>query len=846
MTEDMKALTCPTCRFALEGPVAFCPRCGWPAGRLREQVPAGGIALPPQGAVTGPLVLHNVGAGPVEYSVEVCEGQPWAFLQLPRGERRRAATDRHLEPGAADNGLRVGVVAEDVPAETEQVELMVRSSDATSPTLDEPRPWNAERSRWRTFRILFPLRRLGGPQVTVGANLVAFTPRGREARVYVHNAGGPTRMKLEGLPTGFMAGWEPMPSEGCQVLDVSLDGPALSPVPEPFELGADSAAHLVLRAPVGFEAAVPLRLVSADGLALQLTLYGEPSAHKASLVRHWTIGIDFGTAKSAVYFTDNRVPAARRKPEPVLWPADPRSNERTLPTTRSAVLYRAGKTTPLCGHQFLAPPGAEAPDERVIASIKTLLRDGAEADALRLPDGRVVTAVEVVSEFLSYLLGQVRASPAFRAQAELDARFVLTLPVMEQRKAFLTQRQNTLEAARRAGLPVEELETPSEPECAALDLMHSLATGRYTFDDGYQLRDGEVLLVLDCGAGTTDLAVLRISLQDGQFGTEQIAAAGYRFGGNGVDDLLLSWLLEQRAEEVRFGYDKRRAWLHVPPLRDSLPLAAAREEARRVKESLFVPGAPDAPRPFHTDLGTFELAPADVESLIAVYLEAMFRTGLMPDPRGLFPRLNEGLDDRLRLLLWRELMQAAGARVRSVEQVLAGAKLRRSDVTFLFITGGSGQIPLVRTYLAQFMGGTQRGLVYAPEDCTTNVARGAALYHEYRLTGVLRCAVDIVGRDPRDGRELLREPVLTPGALPGPEVERAISLGPGESVVIAVEAIYPGKGPRGDLDRRHVTNPGTEEAQLVIRVGFGSDHALYWEAALAGTLVVARETLLQA
>jgi molecular chaperone DnaK (HSP70) len=843
----MTTLTCPTCHFALDGPVAFCPRCGWPAGHLAAPALPGGLALPPSGAVVAPLVLHNTGAGPVEYAVEVEAGQDWAFLQTPRGERSRIAADRRLEPGAEDNGLRVGVQAEDVPASTVQVALVIRSSDATAPTINAPRPWNPERSRWRSFRVLVPVRRLGRPQVTVGAGLVAFTARGREARVYVHNAGGPTTLQLEGLPADFLAGWEPVIRDGAQVLDVSLDGPELTPVPTPFELGGDSAAHLVLRAPAAFEGAATVRLAGDEGFAQELTLYGEPSARTASLVRHWTVGIDFGTAKSAVYFTDNWVPVAQRSPEPVLWPSGPRSHERTLPTTRSAVLYRAGTATPLCGHQVPVAPGAEAPDERVIQSIKTLLRDGAETDALRLPDGRVPTPVEVVSEFLSYLLGEVRGAQAFRAQPEMDARFVLTLPVMEERSAFLKQRGNTLLAARQAGLPVDELLTPSEPECAALDLMHCLATGRYAFGGRpYQLQDGEVLLVLDCGAGTTDLAILRIGLQEGQFGADQLAAAGYRFGGDGVDDLLLSWVLEQRAEEVRFGYDERRAWLHVPPLRDSLPFAAAREEARRVKESLFIAGAPDAPRPFHTDLGTFELAPTDLERLVATYLEALFRTGVMPDPRALFPRLNAGLDDRLRLALWRELMQAAGTPMRSVEQVLADANLRRSDVTFLFITGGSGQIPLVRTYLGQFMGNTQRGLVADPEDCTINVARGAALYHEYRVTGVLKCAIDIVGRDPRDGSELLRERALAPGALPGPQVERAVAISPRESLVIALEATYPEGGPRGDLDHRHVANPGADEARLVVRVGFGSDHALYWEAALDDTCVVARETLIQA
>ena len=852
-------MNCPTCHLSLAEPVHFCPRCGWPAGRLTVEVPGSFLGLPRTGEASVPLLLHNDGAGFIEYTVRIADDQPWATLLIAQREsasgpaRKASATGaRRLPAGGVDNTLLVGAATSEVALGADQVILEIRSSDRGGGA-EERRPWSVADNRYRTWQLGVPIRRLGEAELYVSRKLAIFTERQRGVPVEVTNVGGsPTRVWVEGLPPNVHASWEERTArdEGDDVLDVSFhDGPAsVGNDVGPRGVAGDSTLVLLLRADDDFEGLSEGVLVRSEGgSSHELMLYGEPSERSASLVKHWTLGIDFGTAKSAVYFTDNWVGVEERRPRPILWPAGPAATDRTETTTRSALMYQEFGDVPLCGHRVLVSAGAEAENELVIESMKTQLRGKAAERTIALPSGTQVTPVELVGQFMRHLLEEVRSSEPFRGQPTVDARIVLTLPIMEDRGAFLAQRENTLRAAQQAGLPVGDMLTPSEPECAALDLMHSLRRGDYTFAGRpYNLQDNEIIMVFDCGAGTTDIAILQVLLADGKFGADQLAAAGYRFGGDAVDDLLLSWLLDQKADELRFGWRGRRAMLYLEGLDQPIPLHAAREECRRLKESLFVAGAPQHAREFHTDLGVFEVGQAHVERLIVPFLESMFTAGIMPDPRLFFTRLDARIDDRLREALWREMRTTARARIRPMEQVLREAGLSRNDIGFLFITGGTGQIRIIPSRLYDFMGRSQRIVAATPEDCTVNVARGASLYYDYRISGVLRCAVDVIGRDPDGGRELFRERACAPGALPGPELERAVRIGPRQAVELALAVTYPDHGPTGDIAAHIVRNPAAEPRQLVIRTEYGSDRTLYWRAAfMDGQVAFTQEPVLQ-
>lgn len=857
-------MNCPTCATELDRPVNYCPCCGWPAARLTVETPGNVLSIPQDAEATIPLVIRNVGAGPTEYTVRLAGGQPWAFLVSAGGRRSEGLPSARIPHDGLDNSVQVGAVAAQMPEDVAEVVVEIQAADQGGRTAEEPRPWSAARHRIRTWQVHIPIRRLGEPELYVAGTLAVFTNRQREVKMRVENIGGSaTDVTVAGLPLEARASWEEVPTapahddvlvvsfddEAEAELDIEIEIEAPAPRLAPRSIAGGAAMLLVLRADDDFEGVAEVELCDDRGERHPVTLYGQPAQHTGGLVKRWTIGIDFGTAKSAVYYTDNRVDVQAREPRPILWPAGPGAPERTEMTTRSAVMFHAAPPVPVCGHRVPISAGAEAQDELVVESIKTQLRGEAAGRALTLPGGGTVTPVKAVAHFMRYLLDEVRGSGPFRGRTDLDACLVLTTPVMEDQDAYLSQRENTLQAASEAGLPLRDLLTPSEPECAALDLMHLLRRGEYTFGEDnrvYHLQHGEVIMVFDCGAGTTDIAVLRVLLSGGQFGAEQLASAGFRFGGDVVDDLLLSWLLNERAGGLRFEPGPRGPLLRLEGTPRPMPLHAAREECRRLKESLFVEGSGDDVREFHLDLGSFRVGRAHVERLVAPFLETICERGIMPDPRMFFPDLDRLLDDRLREALWREMMDTARTQVRPLQAALLDAGLERSDVTFLFITGGTGQIPIVATRLSDFMGRSQRVVVADAEDCTINVARGAALYYDYHITGILRCDVDIVGRDPATGNELFRERACAAGALPGPELERAVRIGPRRAVEVALVASYPGDLPDGCIAARIIRNPSPEPRQLIIHTEYDSDHTLYWRAAFAdGQVVVPREATLQ-
>lgn len=848
------AMVCPTCSLGLEQSVEFCPRCGWPAGRLQEETPQRILSVPRVGCGVADLRLRNTGAGPVEYTVALHEGQPWADLLDAFDQRMGKTGERRLEPGETDNSLRVGVRGEDLPENVEEVVVDVESADLGGRAPTDYRPWSVSKYRWRRWSVRIGLRRLGPPLVFVGRELVIFTTRQREAGVRVHNLGGsPTTVMVQNLPEGVRATWQlpgvVVQDEGDLRITVEDRPVRLADGPGPQEIAPGVELELVLEADGEFEGLQRAVVVGGDGSHWQLTLYGEPSDRSVGLLRHWTAGIDFGTSKSAVFLTDNWKEPEQRQPVCLKWPPGPGIAERSENTTRSAVMYRQGEQVPACGHEVPVGAGQEGPGERVIESIKSYLGGSRADEPITLPGGRQVTPVQVVADFMRYLLRELRGAEPFRGQHSFDAHFVLSLPVLQDRQAFLTQREHTLQAASQAGLPVSEMATPSEPECALLDLLHALRRGRFVFGgEPYQLQDRENVLILDSGAGTTDIAVLQVILEGGRFAAEQKAGIGYPFGGDVVDDLLMSYLLEQVADRTRFGLRGSQVVLQVEGLPGPMPVAAVRAEVRRVKESLFGPLSTNDPQRFHTDIGDFDLARNHVETLIGPHLASIFRGLPLPDPRQLFPRLAGRLGGIRQVAegLWRRMFDTAGHTVRPLPQVLAEAGFRPGDITFLFVTGGNGQIRAIAHALYDTMGRCGRVVLSPPDECTIVVARGAALYYDYRISGLLRCGLDVVGRDLESGQELFRQPVLSPGALPGPDTEHAVRLGPRQRVVIALTATYPDGGPAGDIARQPVLNTAGQERQVVVRTRYDSDRSVGWRLAFAdGQPIVALNRILR-
>jgi len=190
--------------------------------------------------------------------------------------------------------------------------------------------------------------------------------------------------------------------------------------------------------------------------------------------------------------------------------------------------------------------------------------DGADDDAPRISP---VRAAELV-------LSQVRwAWDRTHPEAKLEEQqVVLTVPASFDAVA----RQLTVEAARAVGLEVKLLE---EPQAAFYDLW------RLGGDDvlAQVTRDGRgLVLVIDCGGGTTDLSLIEVR-PGAPIEVERVAVGRHLLLGGDNMDLALAHLCEQQLQRAGKLEDRL-------PERRFAGLVAA---ARRAKERLLGDDAPD-------------------------------------------------------------------------------------------------------------------------------------------------------------------------------------------------------------------------------------------------------------
>jgi molecular chaperone DnaK (HSP70) len=175
------------------------------------------------------------------------------------------------------------------------------------------------------------------------------------------------------------------------------------------------------------------------------------------------------------------------------------------------------------------------------------------------PIGRVgkrpYSAREVARIFVRELLAEVK-----RTEKERIRDLVITTPV----DAYETYRAELTQLSKALG--IKRLRFIDEPVAAALGY-------------GLGLGNERLVLVVDFGGGTLDIALVSITahgIREG--GCKVIAKAGRNIGGNLVD----SWLLDAFCEEMHFKIDEaahdweRGFWYRL-----------ALAEARRVKEGLF-------------------------------------------------------------------------------------------------------------------------------------------------------------------------------------------------------------------------------------------------------------------
>jgi len=269
--------------------------------------------------------------------------------------------------------------------------------------------------------------------------------------------------------------------------------------------------------------------------------------------------------------------------------------------------------------------------------------------------GRNISARDVARTFVRELFAEVH-----RTTGERIRKLTVTTPV----DSFESYRAEVAAAFKDAG--VRELKFVDEPVAAAIGY-------------GLGLKRERIVLVVDFGGGTLDLALVRMTAREMQDGVcEVIAKAGRPIGGNHVD----RWLLEEFCN--RLGYplsedaatDNARFWYRMM-------LA----EACRVKEEVFFnPSAtflltpPEELRSFeariHGDAGTLDITKDDIVQILT--------------DRGLYRELEEC--------------------VAEIDQQMRNHGMSRDDIGDVLMVGGSTLLPNVYPLFEEAFG---RGRVRA-------------------------------------------------------------------------------------------------------------------------------------
>jgi molecular chaperone DnaK (HSP70) len=248
------------------------------------------------------------------------------------------------------------------------------------------------------------------------------------------------------------------------------------------------------------------------------------------------VGIDLGTTNSAVAFVDEReaeteFPPVHIQPIPQYVRAGSMEPRRTLPS----FLF-------LGDQQYVGvwarEQGALVPTRLVHSAKSWLSNPEVDRRDKILPwdsqeTGRVLSPVEVSARYLTHMR---EAWDQAHPQVPLSGQdIVLTVPASFDEEA----RELTVEAARDAGL--EKLTLLEEPAAAFYSWIstHLKASRSLLFD-------GQTVLVVDVGGGTSDFTLIRVAREGDRVEFTRTAVGRHLLLGGDNLDLTLAWLAETK------------------------------------------------------------------------------------------------------------------------------------------------------------------------------------------------------------------------------------------------------------------------------------------------------------
>ena len=811
--------------------LAYCPLCGWPAGRLRWSEPPPTVSGSRGGRV--PLRLDNTGPVAVPCRVYLAPRRDGVRLLdavgASAGESIDCTSFARAVPAEA-RGFIVGYVQIDpasaAAAEDYVVRVEIESHDDSigcSGTVGGDRLWDVEgwagrmgapgrelphhylpgdphelqaaapyRPAWvdRTERVFCTSRRWGldirvctSGRLAVGRQVLILSVEGRRTSLRLDNEGH----------ADLVVGWsvEGFAAEGMSVAWRPQDGTVSAVAAgQTFVLTAGGSGELVVEV-------APNVLPASGTLVLDARPSVQPvtriplvvlAPQRPPAVPDCVIGIDLGTSKLSAY----AMGPTDAEPMPIAWPGQSIPGDRNDYDSRwapSRLEWRAGAPDPLVGYD--ARPWPERDADRkfvtaVVRDIKTQLRRGrpdALPEALALVAGGERTTESLAATVSGWTCRRI-AAYLFR---RLLARAGQALRSMEHRAPGVQTEAATLcasvpTASVGEGEPYQEwirvaaqdakprgpIQMVPEPECAAMDLLASWGT--YFPDRQHELQRPTpmTVMVFDCGAGTTDVALLVVEFSGARPAIASRASAGYEFSGNLVDYALTREIV-QNYWALAGPADASGSALRVPAFDDPAL------------------GSYEIERPGPRGAGGRE-ALVSFLALQDTVRQAKERWPAL-GPRSLSVRIYERevtLDDEAISRVIREQLLGvvdggysprsyfrAGLGLRSVVDQALEELGREGDypLEYIILTGGSSQLREVRQVLGErFLGAADdpRVLMPGPEHLRVNVAKGATRAATFFVPGTM--PLDIRARmtlhSPGLPDEVWEAPVFATGSPP--------------------------------------------------------------------------------
>lgn len=458
---------------------------------------------------------------------------------------------------------------------------------------------------------------------------------------------------------------------------------------------------------------IPIGSLGANGLAV--------SAIREALEKATYVGIDFGTSTTVVSVVRLAGQPERLEAVPISikqWRDDGAEiTDHLLPT---CIAWDGEKL--LVGHGAANLQAQYDEGRNVWSSFKMKLGIdlGPQYPNTLLPEGKGSATIERPQDAARIFFSYIREAVEDYVQSEgLPPRIYYAVSVPAAFEA--NQRQDLLNALSEAGMAIEESAFIDEPNAAFLSYLAEMERGTTGAPFLKSLVDNpRTVLVFDFGAGTCDISVLEVKLENDKLSSRNLAISKFMaLGGDDIDraiarEVLLPQLCKEQAPTDLFttGELENAVLPKLKPAAEALKIQCskmAEQSGARTVDDL---------RPRHTPVIGTRIPPFKVRG----------RTWDLPEPQlslsdfaiVLEPFLADpSFDDD-------DARDAAPSVLEPIGSALDKAGLTYDDLNMVLFIGGSCENPLVRNTIEEHTGRFVDCVT--PRDLRSHVSQGASIH----------------------------------------------------------------------------------------------------------------------